>query len=199
MKIVRSFRRSLKASSTQTGFARKGQAALLAATDKCLSVLSRFCFTTTIIPSSNNGPRPHCRRALHLCHSSILLWCVSTLASQFYLLTRGYCSHVYESVLVLLLCSDACSFVSDAVVIWDWIISLPREYRFVDNSCVFSAALAFLTDLVGLEDSLDSRQNSISLLSVSYSDTLLEFRLILLLFKLLGHHCCPVLALLLRR
>ena len=28
--------------------------------------------------------------------------------------------------------------LSDAVVLWDWIISLPREYRFVGvNSCAY--------------------------------------------------------------
>jgi hypothetical protein len=52
----------------------------------------------------------------------------------------------------------------DAVVVWDWLISLPREWRFVRllPFCLF----ALLTSRSDLEDHLDARQSCIPFLSV---------------------------------
>ena len=62
----------------------------------------------------------------------------------------------------------------DAVVLWDWIISLPREYHFVGS---FSPHIVTSLTIFckGMEDSLDSSQDGVSLLPVSIYDTLIVF------------------------
>ena len=57
------------------------------------------------------------------------------------------------------------------MVLWDWIISLPREYRFVRFSTRPSVSL--LTFYLGMENSLDSSQDSVSLLPVSLCGVLI--------------------------
>lgn len=46
-------------------------------------------------------------------------------------LTRGFCSHVYLPQSPCPCAGLLTRFLLDAVVLWDWIISLPREYLFV--------------------------------------------------------------------
>ena len=72
----------------------------------------------------------------------------------------------------------------DAVVLWDWIISIPREWRFV--CFLLSPATSPLTTPLDLEDHLDSGQSCIPLLSVRENDTLLV-SIDLHINQLLGH------------
>jgi len=53
-----------------------------------------------------------------------------------------------------------------AVVLWDWVISLPREWRFVNTPC--PSHPLFINTLIDLAHPLDPRQNCVSLLPVSF-------------------------------
>jgi hypothetical protein len=103
-----------------------------------------------------------------------------TQCSDELLLIRGFCSHVLAAIISLLL-SLSLTLVAfihpDAVVLWDWIISLPREYRFVSVKSGAYIRL-FIAFSIGLEYSLDSSQDGISLLQVSLYDTTILFYII---------------------
>jgi len=95
------------------------------------------------------------------------------------LLIREFDSHVLAIVLYLLLSVLAfLTFVvlhfPDAVVLWDWIISLPREYCFVSSifERIYSSLIVLHQDL---ENSLDASQDGVSLLPVSVRVCLTTF------------------------
>jgi len=91
------------------------------------------------------------------------------LTIQLLELIRGFYSHVYSANSFSVLSHffwHTSFWPIDAVVLWDWIISLPREYRFV-RSPHASPSLSLLTFYLGMENSLDSSQDSVSLLPVS--------------------------------
>ena len=90
--------------------------------------------------------RPHRRRGVVL-----MLICPSS----------AMCNGVFPNFLRF---SDACNDILDAVVVWDWLISLHREWQFVR---LFSPFVAVADDVVpDLEDSLDSSQDCLSFLQV---------------------------------
>ena len=137
----------------------------------------------------NGGP-------FHLCHSSILLW---------YVLISPIKSSWYSSEDFIAMCTVSTpSLFSrffwrlsfwpiDAVVLWDWIISLPREYRFVRSPQ--APLFLILPFCLGMENSLDSSQDSISLLPVSLCDVLIvsyihEFTVYLVTGLSLLYHTC---------
>ena len=103
----------------------------------CFCLLFSFLQHHPASPSSSHGPtlkRLHWNGGpFHLCHSSILLWYVLTSPNQ---------STCNSSEDFIAMCTASTPLFSrffwrlsfwpiDAVVLWDWIISLPREYRFV--------------------------------------------------------------------
>ncbi|RDB29202.1 hypothetical protein Hypma_015835 [Hypsizygus marmoreus] len=66
-------------------------------------------------------------------------------AEHFIYVTQVYfCAMCRKFPPALLLLSDVCSLDIDAVVIWDWIISLPREYRFVWRTHWTPVKIAYL-------------------------------------------------------
>lgn len=86
---------------------------------------------------------------------------------------------------------------ADAVVLWDWIISLPREYRFV-SLCLHSENQASRISLrSGMEDALDPGQNGLPLLPASLYDFLNRI-FFLIRQQILGHYCSAIPSLLLR-
>ena len=93
-----------------------------------------------LLPPSSSSHGPTLKRLhwnggpFHLCHSSILLWYVLISPNQpswnssedFVAMCTASTPSLFSRIFWRL------SFWPiDAVVLWDWIISLPREYRFV--------------------------------------------------------------------
>ena len=57
----------------------------------------------------------------------------------------------------------------DAIVVWDWVIALPREYRFVSISPIYFHHVRHRRrrQLLDLEDGLDPGQDGVPALPVS--------------------------------
>ena len=82
------------------------------------------------------------------------------------------CVNTLTLVLSVFSLSDARRFdLLDAVVLWDWIISLPREYIFVRRAAFMYAPFLLRISShslhTGLEDPLDAGQNGLPVLPVS--------------------------------
>lgn len=69
------------------------------------------------------------------------------------------------------ICSFLTSPPADAVVLWDWLTSLPREWRFVYPP-LFLVDFLLKSGPIGLENALDSSQGRIFVLSASISSLL---------------------------
>jgi hypothetical protein len=66
----------------------------------------------------------------------------------------------------------------DAVVLWDWVISLPREWRFVRSSTI-NIHESYIFYLSGLENSLDTGQGCLPVLPVRLTFNALQVLLII--------------------